>query len=249
LGHRARSRAAGWLVGRAAATTRWDAARLERGPLRPRTRLTAPAARQAWRPARSALFRRRIGIADTHPTGLAVAHSSAGFAPGAAFLPAQPRLVQSAPDWIGTDRRQPIRSLAQGSRQQAQGPRGRAVLFARWGSRPFRQKALLRVSARADPRSAPMPRPHSGEPVPVEATDPGGEGLGVPSSDLVGCRRVGCAMSDGPQGSGALDLRGRSAERAAQAGQGDPLAGVSGRRGSVRWRDRGHLGARGSPRH
>jgi len=30
-------------------------------------------------------------------------------------------------------------------------------------------------------------------------------------------------MSDGPQGSGALDLRGRSAERAAQAGQGDPL--------------------------
>ena len=30
-------------------------------------------------------------------------------------------------------------------------------------------------------------------------------------------------MSDGPQGSGALNLRGRSAERAAQARQGDPL--------------------------
>ena len=210
-------------MGRAAAPTRRDAARLERGQLCPRTRLTAQAARQAWRPARSAFCRRRIGIADTHHTVLAVAHSSAGFAPGAACLPAQPRLVQSAPDRRGTDLRQPIRSLAQGSLPQAQGPRGRAVLFALGGSRPFRPKALLRVSARADPRSAPMPRPHSGEPVTVEATDPGGEGLVVPSSDWVGCRRGGCAMSDGPQGSGARDLRGRSAERAAQAGQGDPL--------------------------
>jgi hypothetical protein len=152
-----------------------------------------------------------------------MAHSYAGFAPGAAFLPAQPRLVQSAPDRIGTDLRQPIRSLAQGSLQQAQGPSGRAVLFALRGSRPFRQNALLRVRAIADPRSAPMPRPHSGEPVPVEAADPGGDGLVVPSSDLVGGRRVGCALSDGQERSGALDLRGGRAGRAAQAGQGDPL--------------------------
>jgi hypothetical protein len=38
-------------------------------------------------------------------------------------------------------------------------------------------------------------------------------------------------MSDGPQGSGALDLRGRSAERAAQAGQGDPLVRGEGTQG------------------
>src|SRR5829696_3855640 len=64
-----------------------------------------------------------------------------------------------------------------------------------------------------------MPRPHSGAPVTVEAADPGGDGLGVPSSDLVGGRRVTGPIRNGQQRSGALDLRGGSAERAAQAGQ------------------------------
>src|SRR4051812_15528783 len=68
-----------------------------------------------------------------------------------------------------------------------------------------------------------MAGPRGGEPVAVEAADPGGDRLVVPSSDLVGCGRVARAISNGQQGSGALDLRGGRAVRAAQAGQGDPL--------------------------
>src|SRR5215210_3108274 len=64
-----------------------------------------------------------------------------------------------------------------------------------------------------------MARPHGGEPVPVEAADPGRDGLGVPSSDLVGGRRVTGPRRDGQERSGALDLRGGSTERAAQAAQ------------------------------
>ena len=150
---------------------------------------------------------------------LAVAHRYAGLAPGAALLPAQPGLVQGAPDRERADIGQPIGSLAQGSLQQAQGPGGRAVLLALWGSRPFRQNALLRVSAIADPRAASVAGPHGSEPVAVEAADPGGDGLVVPSSDLVSSRRVASPTSNGQQGSGALDLCGGSAERAAQAGQ------------------------------
>src|SRR5215210_4432600 len=136
--------------GRAAATTPRDAARLERGQLRPRTRPTAPAARPACRPARSAFLGRRIAIADTHHAVLALPHRNAGLAPGAAFLPAQPGLVQGAPDRIGADPGHSIRSPTQGSLQQAQGPSGRAVLFALWGSRPFRQDAVLLVDTIVD---------------------------------------------------------------------------------------------------
>src|SRR6185503_276904 len=211
--------AAGWPGVGAAATTRRDAARLETAPPRPRTRPTAQAGRRACRLARSAFFGQSIRIADAPHTVLALAHHDAGFAPGAALLPAQTGLVQGAPDRKGADPGQPIRSVAQGSLQQAQGPSGRAVLFALWGSRPFGQDALLRVSPIADPWSAPMARPPSGKPVAVEAADPGGEGLVVPSSDLVGGRRVACAIRNGQQRSGALDVRGGGAERAAQAGQ------------------------------
>src|SRR5215204_1534405 len=87
------------------------------------------------------------------------------------------------------------------------------------GAGPFGQDALLRVSPIADPWSAPMPRPHGRKPLAVEATDPGGEGLVVPSSDLVGGRRVAGALRNGQERSGALHLRGGGAERAAQAGQ------------------------------
>src|SRR5215207_6325680 len=58
-----------------------------------------------------------------------------------------------------------------------------------------------------------------GAPVAVEAAHPGGDGLIVPSSNLVGCRRVGCAIRNGQERSSALDLCGGSTERAAQAGQ------------------------------
>src|SRR4051812_47500372 len=160
-------RAVGLPVGRAAATTHRDAARLGTARPRPRTRPTAQAAPPACRPARSAFFRRRIGIADAHHAVLALAHHHAGFAPGAALLPAQTGLVQGAPDRKRADLWQPIRSLAQGFLQQAQRPRRRAVLFALRGSRPFGQDALLRVSPIADPWSAPMARPHSGEPLAV----------------------------------------------------------------------------------
>src|SRR5215210_1483852 len=205
-------RAVAWPAALVAATTRRPAARPGTARPRPRTRPTARAVRRACRPARSAFFRRRIRIADTHHAVLAVAHHHAGFAPGAAVLPAQAGLVQGAPDRKGADLGQPIRSLAQSLPQQAQRPGSRAVLLALGRSCPFGQNALLRVSAIADPRATPMPRPHGGEPVAVEATDPGGAGLGVPSSDLVGCRRVTGTLRDGQERSGALDLRGRSAE-------------------------------------
>src|SRR5215207_11500570 len=144
------TRAAGGLVGRAAATTPRDVAQPETAPPRPRTRPTAQAGRPACRPARSAFFRRRIRIADAHHAVLAVAHCDAGLAPSTALLPAQAGRVQGAPDRIGADPGQPVIRLTQGSLQQAQGPRRRAILVALWGSRPFRQDALLRISAIAD---------------------------------------------------------------------------------------------------
>src|SRR3954471_707678 len=77
----------------------------------------------------------------------------------------------------------------------------------------------LRTESPWGPWSAPMPRPHGGEPLAVEAADPGGDGLIVPSSDLVGRCRVAGPLSNGQERSGALHLCGGSAERAAQAGQ------------------------------
>src|SRR5215207_4679470 len=130
----------------------------------------------------------------------------------------QPSLVQRAPDRERADLRQSVRSFAQGFLQQAQRPRRRAVLFALGHAGPFGPNALLLVSPIADPWSTPMARPHGGEPVPVEAADPGGDGLGVPSSDLVGGSRVTGPISNGQERSSALDLRGGSTERAAQAG-------------------------------
>src|SRR5215207_2101166 len=143
-------RAAASPVALAAATTRQDAARPGTGRPRPRTRPTAQAGRPACRPARSAFFRRRIGIADAHHPVLALAHRDAGFAPRAALLPAQPSLVQGAPDRERADLGQSIRSLAQGFLQQAQGPSRRAVRLALWHAGPFGQNALLRVSPIAD---------------------------------------------------------------------------------------------------
>src|SRR3954454_12958304 len=217
--HRGCIRAAGWPGVRAAATTRRDAARLETAPPRPRTRPTAQAGRRACRLARSAPFYRRIGIADAHHAVLALAHRDAGLAPGAALLPAQASFVQGAPDRVGADLRQPVIRLAQGSLQQAQGPSGCAVLLALGHAGPFGQNALLRLSAIADPRATSVARLHGGEPLAVEATDPGGDGLVMASSDLVCCSRVGGAICNGQQRSRTLHLRGGGAERAAQAGQ------------------------------
>src|SRR3982751_6936720 len=215
----------GWIravagpVLRAAARMGRDAARPETAPPRPRTRPTAQAGCRAYRPARSAPFYRRIRIDAGDRALLTPARGHPGLAPGAALLPAQAGLVQGAPDRKGADLWQSIRSVAQGFLQQAQGPRRRAVRLALRGARPFGQNALLRVSPIADPWSAPMAGPHGGEPVAVEATDPGGECLGVPSSDLVCGRRVARALRNGQERSGALDLRGGGAERAAPAGQ------------------------------
>jgi hypothetical protein len=151
------SRAVAGPGGRAAARMRRDAARPETARPRPRTRPAAQAARPACRPARSAPFYRRIGIADAHHAVLAAACHSAGFAPGAALLPAQAGLVQRAPDRIGADPGQPVIRLPQGSLQQAQGPGRRAVLLALGRAGPFGQNALLRISPIADPRAAPCP--------------------------------------------------------------------------------------------
>src|SRR3954464_1617600 len=204
---------------RAAATTCRDAARPETAPPRPRTRPRAQAARPACRPAQSAFFGQSIGVADAHHAVLALAPHHAGVAPGAARLPAQPSFVQGAPDRERAHPGQSVRSFVQGFLQQAQRPRRRAVLLALGRAGPFSQNALLLVSPIAGPWSTPMARPHSGEPVAVEAADPGGDGLVVPSSDLVGGPRVARAISNGQQRSGALALRGGRAGRAAQAGQ------------------------------
>src|SRR3954447_4718156 len=193
------TRAAGWPVLRAAARMGRDAARLERGRPRPRTRPRAQAAPPAGRPARSAFFGQSIGIADAYHTVLALAHHHAGFAPGAALLPTQAARMQGAPDRKRADPGQPIRSVAQGSLQQAQRPSRRAVLLALRRAGPFGQDALLRVSAIADPWSAPMAGPHGGEPVAVEAADPGGDRLVVPSSDLVCGSRVARAIRNGQE--------------------------------------------------
>src|SRR3954471_7012083 len=217
--HRGCIHAAGWPGVRAAARTRRDAARPGTAPPRPRTRPTAQVGRRACRLARSAPFYRRIRITNAHHAVLALAHHHAGLAPGAALLPAQPGRVQGAPDRECADFRQSIRSLAQGFLQQAQRPSRRAVLLALGRAGPFGQDALLRISAIADPWSAPMAGPHGGEPVAVEAADPGGDRLIVPSSDLVGGSRVARAIRNGQERSGALDVRGGGAERAAQAGQ------------------------------
>src|SRR4051812_13615088 len=128
------TRAAGLPVALAAATTHQHAAPPEKGRLRPHTKRTAPVGRPVCRPAQSAPFYRRIGIADAHHAVLALAHHHAGFAPGAALLPTQAGLVQGAPDRERADLWQPIRSLAQSFLQQAQGPSRRAVLVALWGS-------------------------------------------------------------------------------------------------------------------
>src|SRR5829696_8834976 len=161
-------RAAGWPVALAAATTHQNAARLETARPRPHTRSRAQAAPPACRPAQSAFFGHRIGIADAHHTVLALAHHHPGLAPRAALLPAQAGLMQGAPDRERADFGEPVIRLAQGFLQQAQRPRRRAVLFALWGSRPFRQDALLRISPIADPWSAPMAGPHGGEPLAVK---------------------------------------------------------------------------------
>src|SRR4051812_50069792 len=64
-----------------------------------------------------------------------------------------------------------------------------------------------------------MAGPHGRKPVAVEAADPGGDRLIVPSSDLVCGRRVTCPISNGQKRSGALDRCGGGAEREAQAGE------------------------------
>src|SRR5215207_9477177 len=97
---------------RAATTTHRDVARPETARSRPHTRPRAQAVRRACRLARSAFFRHRIGIADAHHTVLALAHRDAGFAPGAALLPAQAARVQGAPDRERADPGQPVIRLA-----------------------------------------------------------------------------------------------------------------------------------------
>src|SRR5829696_5758508 len=216
-------RAAASPVALAAATTHQNAAPPGTGRPRPRTRPRAQAAPPVCRPVRSAFFGHRLGIADAHHTVLALAHRHTGFAPGAALLPTQPSFVQGAPDRERADLWQPIRSLAQGSLQQAQGPGRRAVLVALRGSRHFGQNALLLVDPIAEAWPSAVTRLHGREPVAVEAADPGGDRLIVPSSDLAGRRRVAGPVGNGQERSSALDLRGGSTERTAQAGQGDPF--------------------------
>src|SRR6185503_14123504 len=103
--------------------TRRDAARPGTAPPRPRTRPTAQVGRRAWRLARSAPFCRPIRITNAHHAVLALAHHHAGFAPGAALLPAQTGLVQGAPDRKGADPGQPLCRAERAARLSAAGLR------------------------------------------------------------------------------------------------------------------------------
>src|SRR3954454_18315895 len=151
------TRVAGGRVGRVAAMTCRDAAPPETARPRPRTRPRAQVAPPACRPARSAFFGRGIGIADAHRASVfALAHHHAGFAPGAALLPAQAALVPGGPDRERADLGQPVWSLAQGSLQQAQAPGGRAVLLPRGRAGTLCQGPWLRAWAAVDASSPPM---------------------------------------------------------------------------------------------
>src|SRR4051794_6054741 len=163
-------------------------------------------------------FYRRIRIDEGDRATLSPTRDHPGLTPGAALLPTQAGLVQGTPNRKGADLRQSIIRLAQGSLQQAQGPRRRAVLLALGRARPFGQNALLRVSPIADPRATSVARPHGREPVAVEAADPGRNGLGVPSSDPVSGRRVARPIRNGQQGAGTLDLCGGGADASGSGG-------------------------------
>src|SRR5918998_1245611 len=139
---RGHTRAVGWRVGGAAATTRQDAVRPGRDRPHPHTRPTTRMRYPACRLARSAFFDRRIGIADAHQPALALTQRLAGRAPGAALLPAQAGLVQGVRDGEPADPGQAVRSPAQGLLQQAQRPGRGAILLAVWGARPLGQNAL-----------------------------------------------------------------------------------------------------------
>src|SRR5215203_5184777 len=196
-----------------------DAARPGRDQPRPHTRLTVPTACRMCRPARSAFFDSRIGVADARHPVRAVAQRYASFTPGAALLPAQAGLVQGAPDRERADPRQPIRGLAQGFLQQAQGPGGGAIMLALGRSRPLGQNALLRVSPIADLWPTPMVGPHGRQSLTVEAADPGRDGLVMPASDPMRRGGVAGSISNRQQGTGAVNLGGGSRLRAAQTGQ------------------------------
>jgi hypothetical protein len=127
--------------------------------------------------------------------------------------------VQGARDGEPAHPGQAVRGLAQGLLQQAQRPGGAAILFPLRRSGPLGQDALLLVSPVADPRPAAMMRAHGGQSLPVEAADPGRDGLVVAAPDQVSGGGVAGAVGNRQQGAGSVDFSGGGALRAAQAGE------------------------------
>jgi hypothetical protein len=127
--------------------------------------------------------------------------------------------VQGARDGEPADPWQAVRGLAQSLLQQAQRPRGSAILLPLGRSRPLGQNALLLLNPVADPRPAAMVRVHGGKPFPVEAADPGRDRLVVAASDQLGGSGVTGPIGNRQQGAGTVDLGGWSTGRAAQAGE------------------------------
>ena len=128
------------------------------------------AAPPACRPAQSTFFGHRIGIADAHHTG--------------ACACASPRPVSHQVRLSASSGRPHARCAAE--RADPGSPSGAGARLAAAGSRPSRRAVRwrgprahsartrsLRISAIADPWSAPMAGPHGGEPVAVEPADPG----------------------------------------------------------------------------
>jgi hypothetical protein len=157
------------------------------------------------------------------------------------FCQLRPAFVQGARDSELADLRLAVRGLAQGCVQQAQQPSDRTILLPLGRARILGQNALLLLGCKADPRRAGMMRVHGGQPLPVEAADPGRDCLGVAASD----------QTDGSGPSGFIGNRSRAQARSsAVAGALCELlkrlsslrsSGVSARRGSSRRRDMGQL--------
>ena len=114
--------------------------------------------------------------------------------------------MQGAGDGEPAHARQAVRRPAQGLLQQAQRPGGGAVGLALGGSSPLGQDALLLRGAIADARPAAMVWVHGGQPLAVEAADPGGNGLIVAAPDQTSRGSVAGAISDRQQSTGAVDL-------------------------------------------
>ena len=167
---------------------------------------TAETARLDLAPDRQPQWRERVG-SPTDPQRNRIAKAQhteqrsarrCRFAPGAAYCQLRPASC-SVRRTIGAEKGQHNRSLAQGFLQQAQRPRRREERLELRARGTILPGCVAARQPHSGSRATPMARPRGREPVAVEEADSGRDGLGVPSSDLVGGSRVARAISNGQE--------------------------------------------------